>query len=197
MKHTLSVTVLALMLAGSTQSAVADPTALELIKEGNKHVGEQAKDKIVQIRSERSVGSLTPRVWYIVYYDPTATLKATEVKFGAGKMMKVTRPLRLLEPVTGEDKQLDSTKIKIDSDKALAVAQREPLLSGLELKASQLWLTRGDTRISSDYNGPVWRVKFFAAKNSNKNETADIGDILIAADTGNVVKSDLHINSAE
>ena len=63
----------------------AELTAFNLIKEGNRYVGEQSKDKIVQIRSEKSVGALTPQVWYVVYYDPTATLKASEVKFGAGK----------------------------------------------------------------------------------------------------------------
>src|SRR5262249_55248706 len=61
-------------------------TAFELISEGNRYVGEQAKDKVVQIRSEKSIGGLTPNIWFVVYYDPTANLKATEVKFGAGKM---------------------------------------------------------------------------------------------------------------
>src|SRR5690242_116300 len=85
----------------------ADSTAFDLIKEGNRYVGEQSKDKIVQIRSEKSVGTINPNVWYVVYYDPTATLKSVEVKFGAGKMLSVKRPLRLLEPVTGGDVPLD------------------------------------------------------------------------------------------
>src|SRR5213593_2033035 len=79
----------------------AEMTAFALAKEGNKYVGEQAKDKIVQIRSEKSVGSLNPTLWYVVFYDSTATLKAVEIKFGAGKMLDVKRPMRLLEPVTG------------------------------------------------------------------------------------------------
>src|SRR5205807_4621945 len=91
-------------LCGFSLVALArDPTAFDLIKEGNRYVGEQSKDKIVQIRSEKSVGSLTPNIWYVVFYDPTATLKAVEVKFGAGKMLDVKRPLRLLEPITGAD----------------------------------------------------------------------------------------------
>jgi hypothetical protein len=55
----------------------ASSTAFDLIKEGNRYVGEPAKDKIVQIRSEKSIGSITPNIWYVVFYDPTATLKAT------------------------------------------------------------------------------------------------------------------------
>src|SRR5438552_3615215 len=111
-------------LAMANFPVFADPTAFQLIKEGNKYVGELAKDKVVQVRSERSVAGMTPRIWYVVYYDPTATFNATEVKFGAGKMISVKRPLRVLEPVTGENKQLDSTKLKIDSDKALVLAQK-------------------------------------------------------------------------
>src|SRR4051812_47404308 len=85
----------------------AEPTAFELIKEANRYVGEQAKDKVVQVRSEKSIGSLTPNIWFVVLYDPTATMKAQEVKFGAGKMLEVKRPFRLFEPAFGGDKQMD------------------------------------------------------------------------------------------
>src|SRR6476660_680472 len=74
----------------------AEPTAFELIKEGNRYVGEHVRDHVVQIRSEKSIGGLAPTIWYIVYYDSPANLKATELKFGAGKMMDVKRPTRLL-----------------------------------------------------------------------------------------------------
>ena len=40
-----------------------DMTAYQLIKEGNRYVGEDAKDKVVQIRSEKSIGVLTPNIW--------------------------------------------------------------------------------------------------------------------------------------
>ena len=43
----------ALLALSSVPSLLAgDKTAFDLIKEGNRYVGEQAKDKIVQIRSE-------------------------------------------------------------------------------------------------------------------------------------------------
>src|SRR5271170_2574449 len=94
----------------------ADLTAFQLIKEGDRYVGEGVKDQVVQIRSEKSVGSLTPNIWYVVYYDPDATFKATEVKFGGGQKMDVSRPWRMLEPVTGDNKILDGAKLKVDSD---------------------------------------------------------------------------------
>jgi len=96
--------------------------AFSLIKKGDRYVGEQSNDKVVQIRSDQSVGPLTPSVWYVVYYDPDATFKATEVKFGAGQKLDVSRPWRVLEPITGNNKVLDSSKFKIDSDLAIRIA---------------------------------------------------------------------------
>jgi hypothetical protein len=186
-----------ILCAGLTRAFASDPTALDLIKEGDKYVGEQAKDRVVQIWSEKSVANLTPRVWHVVYFDPTATFKSVEVKFAAGKMVDVKRPFRVLEMGTGEHKQLDMSKVKIDSDKALSIAKSEPILEGLELRGSQMWLMTGNSRVSELYTGPVWKVKLFAAKASNKNATADVGDVFIAADDGKVVKNDLHINRAE
>jgi hypothetical protein len=173
-----------------SQSAAGDSTAFDLIKQGDKYVGDRAKDRVVQIRSEKSIGSLMPNIWYVVYYDPTATLKATEVKFGGGRMMDVKRPLRLFEPVTGGDKTLDRKRCKIDSDRALAIALKEPLLAGLNLRATQFWLEHGD-------HSPVWKIRFWAAKLGDPSKMADIGDVVISSATGTVVKSGLHPKSVD
>lgn len=178
-------------MGGASRSVAAgELSAFDLIKEGDKYVGEQAKDKVVQIRSEKSVGSLVPDIWYVVYYDPTATLKATEVKFGGGKMMEVKRPLRLLEPVTGGDQTLERKKLKVDSNRALALAMKEPLLQNLNVRATQFWLEHAP-------GGPVWRIRFWAAKLKNPNQMADIGEMVLSAKTGEVVKNKLHPNSVD
>jgi hypothetical protein len=184
----LLVAALALPL---TLAQAKDATALDLIKEGNRYVGEQAKDKVVQIRSEKSVGSLTPTIWFVVYYDPTASLKAVEVKFGAGKMIDVKRPFRLLEPVTGGDTPMDRDKIKVDSDQAIQTATAEPLLEKLTLKATRLKLER------TKDSGLVWKVTLWAAKLDRPNSNVDIGEVHISAETGKVIKSDLHINRVD
>jgi len=173
----------------------AEATALELIKEGNRYVGEQSKDKVVQIRSEKSVGGLTPNIWYVVYYDSTATLKAVEVKFGAGKMLDVKRPLRLLEPVTGGDTPLDRERLKVDSDRAIKTALKEPLLQKLKVTATQLKLERvGEGVLGVRGTGePVWKVKLWAAKLKEPNQDADIGEVWLSATDGKAVKNDLHI----
>jgi len=183
----LAIAVITLGLGLSARAG--ELTAYQLIKEGNRYVGEEAKDQVVQIRSDKSVGTMTPTVWYIVYYDPDASLKATEVKFGAGKKMDVKRPFRLLE-MASADKKLDRKKMNVDSDKALSTATADPLLQNLKLKASQMWLDRGD-------DGPVWRVRLWAAKLKDPNDDADIGEVFISADDGKVLRRDLHIERVD
>src|SRR6059058_2110743 len=128
-KTSLILLILAVMTFGLGQLAkAAEPTAYELIKEGNRYVGEEAKDKVVQIRSEKSVGTLTPNVWYVVLYDPDATAKATEVKFGGGQKLSVKRPARVLELGFRDHLPLDKDKLKFDSDEAIKTASQEPMV---------------------------------------------------------------------
>jgi hypothetical protein len=180
--------LLALVFSGV--AVAAEPTAFALAKEGNRYVGEQAKDKIVQIRSEKSIGGLTPVIWYVVYYDSTATFKSVEVKFGAGKMLDVKRPFRLVEPVTGLDKQLPKEKLRIDSDKAIQIATKEPILEKLTIKAARLKLERWEEQ-------PVWKVRLWAAKIQKPNEQADLGEIFLSAEDGKVLKNDLKISRVD
>jgi len=189
------VAILGLALA----ARAAEATAFELAKEANRYVGEQAKDKIVQIRSEKSVGSVNPNIWYVVLYDPTATLKAVQVRFGAGKMLDVKRPMRLLEPVTGGDAPLDKAKLKVDSDHAIKTALKEPLLQNLKVTATQLNLERvGEGVLGISGAGEaVWKVKLWAAKLREPSRDADIGEVWLSANDGKVLKSDLHINRVD
>jgi hypothetical protein len=194
------ISLLSVMILTATVVARgSEPTAFELAKEANRYVGEQAKDKIVQIRSEKSVGSVTPNIWYVVLYDPTATLKSVQVRFGAGKMLDVKRPMRLLEPVTGGDAPLDKSKLKVDSDEALKTALKEPLLDKLKVTASQLKLERVGEGVLG-VSGPgeaVWKVKLWAAKLRNPSRDADLGEVWVSAADGKTLKTDLHINRVD
>jgi len=196
---TLSPSLFLAILAGFGSGLAArgaEATAFELATEGNRFVGEQSKDRIVQIRSEKSVGGVSPNIWHVVFYDPTATLKAVEVKFGAGKMLDVKRPIRLLEPVTGGDVPLDKAKLKIDSDKVIKTALKEPLLQNIKVTATQLKLERvGEGVLGQGGPGePVWKVKLWAARLRDSSRDADIGEVWISATDGKVLKSDLHFN---
>src|SRR5579859_2628611 len=175
-----------LALALNLAAYASEPTAFDLIKEGNRYVGEQSKDKIVQIRSEKSVGTLTPNIWLIVFYDPTASLKATEVKFGAGKMLSVKRPMRLLEPVTGGDLPLDRDKLKVDSEQAIKIALTEPLLQNIKVTSTRLELDRvGEGVLGQGGVGEaVWKVRLWAPKLRNPSKEADVGEVWVSAFDG-------------
>ena len=190
---------LGFVLAQGAVTRGAELTGFSLAKEGNRYVGEQAKDKVVQIRTEKSLNSLTPNIWYIVYYEPDATLKATEVKFAGDKMQKVSRPLRLLEPVSGDDEVLDRKKLKVDSDVAIKTALKEPPLKDLKVVATELKLERvGQGVLGIGGPGePVWKVKLWAARPGQSYKTADVGEVWISTAEGKVVKSDLHPDSLD
>ena len=189
----------ALSLGVCIAARAAEPTAFELVKEANRYVGEQAKDRVVQVRSEKSIGTLTPNIWYVVLFDPTATMKAQEVKFGAGKMLEVKRPFRLLEPAFGGDKQMDKEKLKVDSDAAIKTAMEEPLLKNLKITATQLKLEQSnDSALGTGNTGQgIWKVRLWAAKLRDPSRDADIGEVWVSALDGKVVKTDLHINRVD
>ena len=171
----------------SVSATAVEMTAFDLSADGNRYVGERSNGRVVQVRSDKAIGSLTPNIWNVVYHDPDATLKAIEVKFAAGKKLDVTRPIRLLEPITKGDEPLTKDQLKIDSDKAVEIASREPLLEKLTLKSARLVLERR----SHDDGTPVWKVRLWAAKLKNPNDSADVGEVVISADDGKVLKSDL------
>ena len=168
-------------------AADKEPTAFALIKEGNRYIGEQAKDRVVQLRSERSIGSLNPKVWHVVYHDPTARMKAVEVKFAAGKMVDVKRPLRLIERVADKTQPMDNDKLKIDSDKAIEIALKEPILEDIKVKSVEATL-QNDGNI-----GPVWKLRLWAERLSGATETAGIGHLMITADTGKVIENEIEL----
>jgi len=168
-----------------TERATNSATALTLAKEGNRYIGEQAKDKIVQIRSERSSGALTPSVWYVVYYDSTAALKATEVKFNNGKMVDVKRPMRLLQATSHKSEPLPKDKLKIDSDVALKIATQQGSLDNVNLRASEMRLTRGPN------DEPVWRIELWATGPKEPKYETSVGEVTIAAADGKVIEADL------
>lgn len=187
-----SVKTLAI-LAGSVMAfaaQAAEPTAFELIKEGNRFVGEDAKDKVVQIRSDKSIGGLTPSTWWVVYYDVDARMKATEVRFDGGKKSDVQRPFRLFERAGTYKNLMDRSKLKIDSNEALKIAQKDGLLDRVKLTNSKMVIERWEDM-------PVWKITFWAERARDTSKTVDIGQIFVNAEDGKVVHRDLHINRVD
>jgi hypothetical protein len=175
------------MVAADQSAFAAGLSAFALVKEGDKVIPPQAKDRITQIHSEKSTGNLAPEVWHIDYFDPTAAFKTTEVTFVAGKVREITRPKHLFATVTGT-KQLDWRNLKINSDRALAIALKEPALKNLHLQATQFWLER--TTI-----GSTWKIRFWADRLGKPGESVKIGDLYLSSKTGEILKNDLRIRN--
>lgn len=190
LRHRVAFAIMILLLGLTPRGTADDITALNLVKEGNRYVGEPAQNRIIEIRSDKSIGGLVPAIWTVVYHDTTATFNATEVKFGAGKMMSVKRPFRLFEMILNDNQALDTSKVKLDSDQAIAVAAKEPLLDKLTVTATQLRLERWQ-------GSPVWRVRLWAAKLANPNKQVELGEVLVSADDGKVLKTDFNIRRAD
>jgi hypothetical protein len=185
----------ALALFGFSQFALAgERTALSLIKDANDYVGKDVRDHIVQIRSEKSVASTIPNIWYVVFYDKDATFRTTEVKFAAGVKQDVKRTIRepfaYINDKVNDQNVMDQNVLKIDSNKAIKTAMAEPLLDKLTIHATQLWLERMD-------GVATWRVRLWAAKLHHPNDDANVGDVFISAESGKVLKTDLHIDRVD
>lgn len=171
-------------------ATAGEPTAFDLVKAGDQYVGIQSKDKVVQIHSEKSVASLTPDIWFVIYYDPDASFKTVQVKFGAGQEMGVSYPGPFLGMRTDEHKPFDPSGLKVDSDRAIKIALSQPLLKNLKVNATQLWLERGDL-------GPQWRVKLWAARLDDPYKSARIGIIILSATDGSILQNGLHPGSVD
>jgi hypothetical protein len=159
-------------------------TALAAVKEGNRHVGEHVQNKVLRIRSEKSVGGLSPNIWIVDYLDSTARGKITQVKIGAGRMLDVRRPFR----VGSTDAALDLDKLKVDSDRAIKVATADPLLDKLTVTATQLELDR-----NKEF-GVIWKVSIWASKLQKPTAQAGLGEVWVSADEGKIVKTNLRVN---
>jgi hypothetical protein len=179
----LAALALAHGAAGQTPPP-AKMTAFALARAGDKFIDPKARDRITQIHSEKSTGGLVPDIWYVEYFDPTASFKRTEVKFVGGKKAEIKQPRHLLDAFSGT-KQLSWKKLKFDSDRALAIAVQEPLLKKLDLQAAQYWLER--TTIGSS-----WKIRFWTTRLGKPGELSEVGDIYISSGTGAVLKKDLH-----
>lgn len=174
-----------LLAAGVVNSRAAETPALELIREGNRYVGEQFKDKVVLVRSEKSVATLTPQTWLINYRHDLTSLKGIEVKFIGGKMADVDSSIRGGKP-------FELSKIKFDSDRALGVVTNEAILKNLTLRATKMSLERlGENGV------PAWRVQVWAAKLRSPADSTSIGEIFLSAEDGSVLKNELKISRVD
>lgn len=179
--------VLSLIAAGQVLAGAAEKTAFELVKDGNRYVGEQSRNKIVLLRSEKSIGTTEPNVWSIVYYDPLARNKAVEVKFGAGQMMSVKKGSKFFDFMSGTPRAMDLEDLKVDSSEAVRIALDQPLLKTIKISASRLKLQVLES------GEPVWFVSLWAPKLRDSTKDAEVADTRINAKDGRIMETDIRL----
>jgi uncharacterized membrane protein YkoI len=86
---------------------------------------------------------------------------------------------------------MDAAQLNIDSDKAIDIALAEPILENLTVKATSAKLERGELGV------PVWKVRVWAAKLRKPNDQADLGEVVLSADDGKVIKNTLRIGRVD
>jgi hypothetical protein len=177
----------AFVFLGVCSSVLADGvswtngTVLALAKKANEFVPPKVHDRIIRVHSEKSTDGLVPDVWYIDYFDTTVPFKRTEVKFVRGEKTDFSHPAHMTDWFNGS-KALQWRKVRIDSDRALAIAMGAPILQNLKLEASQFWLEQTAT-------GSIWRVRLWAAF------PGGIYDFDISSATGKIVATKTHHQS--
>ncbi len=186
--RTWHVLVIMVALGAGSLAGAAEKTAFELVKEGNRYVGEQSQNKITQLRSDKSIGGFEPKVWHIVYYDPLAKNKSVEVKFGAGQMMEVSKGGGFFDFLKGSPKPMDLEELEVDSAAALKTAQDQPLLKNIKITASRLKLQR-----KNDFEEPVWLVNLWAAKLRDKTKDAEVAETTVGAKSGKILETNIRI----
>jgi hypothetical protein len=189
-KHGLLLgAVLGLATSWSVLADDVDTAALDLIKKGNDYVGIQSKDKVLEVYSDKSVSSLEPNIWYVVYYDPSVFSKTVEVKFEAGEQRDVTHPMHPFQLPAKPNEILDLSKVTVNSDRALDIATSQPVLKGLRLRYTKMTLQSGE-------NGLEWKVQIWSAKVNDPTKDANIGSVTVSAINGNIIDSDLRPSNA-
>ena len=178
---------MALLLVNAMSAA--ESTGLRALQEANRHVAAEARNKVMQLRSEKSTNGLTPRAWTVLYYDPSVRMRTTIVKIGAVGEPRAEHPFR---PFSRPDPKLafDPTNVRIDSDEALKVAQKDRLLDKVKLTSSRVTLELWE-------EAPVWKIEFWAEKTHDPKRSPDIGRIFVDVREPKVVNRDLHIDRAE
>ncbi len=185
MKMSKKLILGAVLAFTTTQLALAGPTAFQLAKQGNQYVGVQSKDRVLRIYSEKSTTGLEPNDWHVVYLDPDSYVKSADVEFENGQQTGVAHMNRPFQMPAKERDILDMSKITVDSDRALSIAQGQPALNGLAVKYSKMSLEYGD-------KGPTWTVELWAAKTKNPAKDTSGGKVWILATDGSVIKTDLN-----
>jgi hypothetical protein len=168
-------------------SEPAKATALAMIKVGNQHVHDQAKDKVIEIRAKKERGNIPPAEWDILYDDQKefgVARTGAEVRIRNGQY-EGTGQQGISGPAgIGVRKPIPVERLKIDSDRALEIIRTS--------LGADVPLTMGDFSLHSGPGDvPIWTIKLWTSKTRDSRALVDLGMIEISAEDGSIIKNAL------
>lgn len=162
-----------------------DFTALQFVQLGDHYVTQNARDQVIAMISDKTVGDLVPKNWRILYHNEKATFNTTEIDFANNAMTRIHEPNRFFQMFSGANKPIDLSQVALDSDDALKIVMNVPEVRAASVIAVQMQLNRG-------YGGmPVWTVNLFGQSDSEIADDKNLGTIQLLADSGKILKNTL------
>jgi hypothetical protein len=136
---------------------------------------------LLKIIGRHDAGAPEPRTWTFYFYDTGAKGNATYITVRNGKMVRDGEAITSTVFPWHQDDILPEDKLKVDSTKALAIAQA--LIPNVPISSSSFELIR-----PRNY-APMWKLTLWTR--DHDGQEAQIGTVQILTETGYVVKNGL------
>jgi len=166
--------LIAALLTTLPLSVMAVDTAYTALRVVGKR-GEDSLNKVAEVKGR--FGAPEPQMWKITLLDSGARSGIREFEVQHGQVTGERAPSGRV--VTGA--ALDLGKLNIDSDGAFTIANQEAQKAGQPFDRIDYTLSGGRS------GAPVWRLELFTKRNGRA------GEIEVAADSGTVLRRDLHL----
>ena len=198
MKRSLSI-LLAWSLPLTAVLAGAVPTAKKAADLANTEAKTGGPYRVLRVEGEEADSDLRLRQWDITVYAGDRGNNAMMIRIKDGIVVSTTSAVRLFDDArwtkfgrnfSGYNlaEVLQPARWKLDSPEVLAKVAALPAMEKLQLTDAKMSL-----RKLSDGDVPaIWRVKVKARSKTQPGREGWVGAVDLSAETGEVIKNDLH-----
>jgi hypothetical protein len=137
---------------------------------------------LLKVIGRRTENSPAPQSWTYYFYDTSAIGNATHVTVRNNRVINDGEALTAAVIPWHQSDVVDESKLKVDSNQALAIAQA--LIPNTPISSSQFEL-----RYPKDSTAPIWFLTLWAK--DHEGQEVEIGTVQVLADTGYVLRKSL------
>ncbi len=160
--------------------ASARDTAYQALRTAAKSRGDSILGRVVEVQG--SAGIPQPEVWKILLDDPAARAGVRELQVAGQRVKSERTPTR----AAGANAAMDFSQLNLDSEGAFSIANEEAVKAKLGFDSIDYVLRAGDRRTP-----PRWELQLLDPRGRS------VGTLVIAADTGAIVRKDFARRSVE